>query len=333
VREALLKLLACPDLASRRWIWEQYDYLVRGQTAIRPGGDAALVRVDDTEKALAVTTDCSPRYCVADPVMGGRQAVVEAYRNISATGATPLAVTNNLNFGNPEREAIMGQFVGCVTGMGEACRALDFPVVSGNVSFYNETNGKGILPTPVIGGVGLIEDWSKAVTIAPAAGHTLVLIGEPGGWLGASLYLREIVGSEDGAPPPVNLEDERRAGELVRSLIAEGIVAACHDLSDGGLLVAAAEMALAGHVGLALAATGPDMSPHGYWFGEDQGRYLVATAAPDRVIEAAGAARLARTVVGTVGGDALTLDGFDPISLAELGRAHESWLPTYMAQP
>jgi len=333
LREALLALMGAPDLASRRWIWEQYDHLVRGETAIRPGGDAALVRVADTAKALAVTTDCAPRYCAADPVMGGRQAVAEAYRNISATGATPLAVTNNLNFGNPERAEIMGQFVGCVTGMGEACRALDFPVVSGNVSFYNETNGKGILPTPVIGGVGLIEDWAKAVRIALPAEHGLVLLGETQGWLGASLYLRELSGREEGAPPPVDLEAERRAGALVRSLIASGLVSACHDVSDGGLLVAAAEMALAGRTGLTLARPDGAGPAHAFWFGEDQGRYLVAARDPGAVLKAADAADVAAVVLGRSGGDALTADGCDPISLAELRRVHEAWLPDYMAAP
>jgi len=333
VPAALRKLMACPDLASRRWIWEQYDHLVRGETVIRPGGDAALVRIADTEKALAVTTDCTPRYCAADPVMGGRQAVAEAYRNISATGATPLAVTNNLNFGNPERSEIMGQFVGCVTGLGEACRALEFPVVSGNVSLYNETNGKGILPTPVIGGVGLIEDWTKAVRIALPEGHTLVLLGTTTGWLGASLYLRELSAREDGAPPPVDLDAERQAGTQVRKLIADGTAAACHDVSDGGLLVAAAEMALAGGTGLTLSQPGDAGPAHAYWFGEDQGRYLVATQDPDAVCKAAAAAGIEASVLGTAGGDALTVDGFDPISLSELRRVHEAWLPDFMATP
>jgi phosphoribosylformylglycinamidine synthase len=300
---------------------------------IRPGGDAALVRVADTDKALAVTTDCAPRYCVADPVMGGRQAVAEAYRNISATGATPLAVTNNLNFGNPERSEIMGQFVGCVTGIGEACRALDFPVVSGNVSLYNETNGKGILPTPVIGGVGLIEDCAKAVRIALPADASLVLLGATAGWLGASLYLRELAGREDGAPPPVDLDAERRAGELVRTLIADGLVSACHDVSDGGLLVAAAEMALAGRTGLTLAQPAETGPAHAYWFGEDQGRYLAATTDSNAVLAAAEAAGIEATVLGAAGGDALTVDGFDPISIAELRQIHEAWLPDYMAAP
>ncbi len=337
VGRSLMRLLACPDLASRRWIWEQYDYLVRGETVIRPGGDAGIVRIEGTDKALALTTDCTPRYCAADPAMGGRQAVAEAYRNLCAVGARPLAVTNNLNFGNPERPPIMGQFVGCIEGMGEACRALDFPVVSGNVSFYNETNGKGILPTPVIGGVGLIEDWRRVVDIAPRDGDLLIAICAGGdgseGWLGASLYLREIAGREDGAPPPVDLELERRNGELVRDLIAKSSVYACHDVSDGGLLVALAEMALAAGVGMSLARTGEDAPAHAFWFGEDQGRYIVASSEPGKVLAAAKDAGAAAAVIGRAGGDKLTVDSAEPISIADLRRAHEAWLPAYMANP
>ena len=337
VPRSLMRLLACPDLASRRWIWEQYDYLVRGETVIRPGGDAGVVRIPGTGKALAMTTDCTPRYCLADPVMGGRQAVAEAYRNLCAVGARPLAVTNNLNFGNPERRSIMGQFVGCIEGMGEACRALDFPIVSGNVSFYNETNGVGIPPTPVIGGVGLIEDWRRVVGIAPRDGDMLIAIGAGGeasqGWLGASLYLREIAGREDGAPPPVDLELERRNGELVRELIAGGRVNACHDVCDGGLLVALGEMALAGDIGMSLARSDEDAPAHGYWFGEDQGRYVVATGEPGKVLAAAREAGAGAAVIGRAGGDTLTVDGADPISIADLRRTHEAWLPAYMANP
>ena len=337
VLRSLMRLLSCPDLASRRWIWEQYDYLVRGETVIRPGGDAGIVRIEGSDKALALTTDCTPRYCAANPEMGGRQAVAEAYRNLCAVGARPLAVTNNLNFGNPERPPIMGQFVGCVEGMGEACRALDFPVVSGNVSFYNETNGKGIPPTPVVGGVGLIENWRRVVGISPREGDLLITIGASEdtqkGWLGASLYLREIAGREDGAPPPVDLKIERRNGELICGLIAENWVSACHDVSDGGLLVALAEMAMAGGVGMSLARLDEDMPEHGYWFGEEQGRYVVATSNPGKVLAAARETGAAAAVIGRAVSDKLTVDSADPISIADLRRAHESWLPAYMANP
>src|SRR5436305_3375149 len=207
----LLKLMASPALASRRWVWEQYDQSVGADTVQRPGGDAAVVRVHGSKKALAITTDCTPRYCYADPVEGGKQAVAEAYRNLCAVGAKPLAITNCLNFGNPQRPEVMGQFVGCVEGIAEACRALDFPVVSGNVSLYNETKGEdgtslAILPTPAIGGVGLLDDWEKSATIAfKAEGEAIVLLGQSNEHLGQSIWLFEIHRRRDGTPPPVDL--------------------------------------------------------------------------------------------------------------------------------
>ena len=280
--ECLERLIASPALASKRWIWEQYDHLVMGNTVKRPGGDAAVVRVGE-RKALALATDCTPRYCHADPVRGGAQAVAESWRNLTAVGAEPLALTDNMNFGNPERPEIMGQFVGVIEGMREACLALDYPVVSGNVSLYNETSGNAILPTPVIGGVGLIADARHAIDLAlKRDGDALILIGETHGHLGSSLYLREIEGREEGRPPPVDLAAERRQGDFVRAEIRAGHVAACHDLSDGGLLVAIAEMAMAGGRGVALDSQPADLPRHAWFFGEDQGRYLIETADPGR---------------------------------------------------
>src|SRR5688572_22316092 len=231
----LLKLMASPNLASRRWIWEQYDQSVGANTVQRPGGDAAVVRIHGTKKALAMTTDCTPRYCYADPVEGGKQAVAEAYRNLGAVGARPLAITNCLNFGNPQRPEIMGQLVGCIQGMAEACRALDFPVVSGNVSLYNETKADdgtsaAILPTPAIGAVGLLDEWEKSATIGfKAEGEALWLIGRDCDHLGQSLWLAECRNRREGRPPAVNLEEERKAGELVRKLIQQDLVTAVHD--------------------------------------------------------------------------------------------------------
>ena len=246
-----------------------------GDTVGGPGGDAAVVRIHGTGRGLALTSDCTPRYCLADPVEGGRQAVAEAWRNLTAVGAQPLAVTDNLNFGDPERPEVMGQFVGCIQGMGEACRALDFPVVSGNVSLYNETNGQAVLPTPVVGAVGLLDDLSSRVGLAlPGPGLALVLVGETRGHLGRSLWLEAVEGCEEGPPPPVDLAAERRNGDFVRAEIRAGRVAACHDLSDGGLLVAAAEMALAGGVGAVVRS--PLADAVAGLFGEDQARYLLA---------------------------------------------------------
>ncbi|WP_028794218.1 phosphoribosylformylglycinamidine synthase subunit PurL [Thalassobaculum salexigens] len=335
--EVLATLMSCPDMASRRWIWEQYDHLVMGDTMIRPGADSGVVRIRDTDRGLAVTVDCTPRYCLADPKTGGAQAVVETWRNITATGATPLAATNNLNFGNPEKPVIMGQIVGCVTGMGDACRALDYPIVSGNVSLYNETEGTAILPTPVIGGVGVIENVNKLATPAlKAAGETLVVLGQPAdrkdGWLGCSLYLREVEGREEGAPPPIDLAAERRTGDLVRALIAEGAVSACHDVSDGGLLVAVAEMALASKT-FGADVTAPEGAvAHAWAFGEDQGRYVVTTSDPAGLTARAESAGVPAATVGTVAdGGRLTLNGMPLISGEELSRRHEAWLPKYMA--
>jgi phosphoribosylformylglycinamidine synthase II len=331
--DALKRLVACPDLASKRWIWEQYDYLVQGQTVERPGGDAAIVRIADNGKALALATDSTPRYCLADPVRGGMQAVAESWRNLTAVGALPLALTDNMNFGNPEKPEIMGQFAGAIEGMREACLALDYPVVSGNVSLYNETSGSAILPTPVIGGVGLLPDASRAVGLAlKRDGDALVLIGDTRGHLGASLYLREIEGSEEGPPPPVDLAAERINGDFVRAAIAKGRVAACHDLSDGGLLVALAEMAMAGGRGAALDPLPEGLPPHAYFFGEDQGRYLIETGDAELLLRDAKNARICAQRIGTVGGAALTLPGGGAISVAELKAANEAWLPDYMAQ-
>lgn len=327
--ECLKKLIACPDLASKRWVWEQYDHLVMGNTVKRPGGDAAVVRINDGGKALALATDSTPRYCRADPELGGMQAVAESWRNLTAVGAAPLALTDNMNFGNPEKPEIMAEFAGAITGMRAACLALDYPVVSGNVSLYNETNGSAILPTPVIGGVGLIADAAKAVDLAlKGYGNALILVGKTKGHLGASLYLREIEGREDGAPPPVDLAAELTHGDFVRSQIDAGHVAACHDVSDGGLLVAIAEMAMAGDRGIALTALPAGAAG---LFGEDQARYLIETPVPDRVLAAAKDRGIYAQRIGTVEGTALTLPGGNAISVHELTAANEAWLPAYMA--
>ena len=325
---ALMKLIGCPDLASRAWITDQYDSTVGGQTVKRPGAaDAAVVRIEGRKRALAITTDCTPRYVQADPEVGGAQAVAETWRNITAVGAKPLAITDNMNFGNPQKPEIMGQFASAIKGMSAACVALDYPVVSGNVSLYNETEGRGILPTPAIGGLGVLEDAAHAVGLSLAPGLALVLIGETKGHLGQSLWLREILGREEGPPPPVDLAAERRNGDFVRSQILAGHVAACHDAADGGLLVAIAEMAMAGNVGAILnsAATG-----HGYWFGEDQARYVLSTAHADVVLAAAQAAGVSAAVIGHSGGESLKFSDGTTISVADLARENSRFFPEWM---
>jgi phosphoribosylformylglycinamidine synthase II len=328
--EALIKLLGSPDLCSKRWITEQYDTLILGNTIQGPGGDAAVVRLGDGPKGLALTTDCAERYCEADPREGGKQAVAEAWRNLIAVGARPLALTDNLNFGNPENPQAMGQLVGCIEGIGEAARALDFPVVSGNVSLYNETMGAGIPPTPAIGGVGLIEDVAKAATLAfKTAGEDILLVGGAPGWLGRSVWLAMIAGRQEGAPPPVDLSAERRNGAFVASLIRAKRVSAVHDLSDGGLAVALAEMAMAGGIGATIAADGPE---HAFFFGEDQGRYVLTAPAAETaaIVEEAGQLVVSCMRIGVTGGETLRLGGAAPVALAALIEAHENLLPDYM---
>ncbi|WP_421932505.1 phosphoribosylformylglycinamidine synthase subunit PurL [Phenylobacterium sp.] len=330
--KAVLQLMSAPDMASKRWLWEQYDRHVMADTLedSATGADAGIVRVHGTRKALAMTSDVTPRYVQNDPYEGGKQAVAEAWRNLTCVGADPIAITDNLNFGNPERPEIMGQIVRAIDGMAEACRALDFPVVSGNVSLYNETNGAAIPPTPTVGAVGILADSTKRADFAGMkAGDTLVLLGETRGELGASMYLREILGREDGAPPPVDLAMERRIGDFVRGEIEARRVTVVHDLSDGGLVAAAAEMALASNVGVTLEL--PSKLPdHALLFGEDQGRYLIAVADPIALLKAAHAAGIAGEVVGHADGQALACAGIFSVSLDDLRTSHEGWMPGYM---
>ena len=322
---ALLTLIGCPDLCSRAWVWDQYDSTVGGQTVRRPGAaDAAVVKLEGSRRGLALTTDCTPRYCAADARLGGMQAVAEAWRNLTATGARPLAITDNMNFGNPEKPLVMGQFAAAIAGMAAACLALDFPVVSGNVSLYNETEGQPILPTPAIGGLGVLDNAGMAARIALPPGLNLVLVGATSGHLGQSLWLREVAGREDGPPPDVDLAAERANGDFVRARILDGAVRACHDISDGGLLIAVAEMALAGDTGITLTATGD----HGFWFGEDQSRYLLAVADGAALVASASVPAM---VIGHSGGAAeLILRGGGTISLARLRAAHEAFFPAWM---
>jgi phosphoribosylformylglycinamidine synthase subunit PurL len=320
----LLKMMASPSLASRRWIAEQYDSQV-GADTLQTGGDAGVVRVHGTKKALAITTDCTPRYVYADPYEGGKQAIAEAFRNLCAVGARPLAVTNCLNFGNPQRPEIMSQFVHALEGMGDACRALDFPIVSGNVSLYNESKatggGSAILPTPAIGGVGILEDYSAMMTMPfKAAGERIATIGFHHEAIGQSLWLREIHGREDGESPMVDLEDERLCGEVVRRLIEQGKVTAVHDVSDGGLTVALAEMALASGIGAELKEMTGEFA-----FSETQALYVV-TYRDDVELDPQ---EVPFTEIGRTGGDALVLNG-KPVALADLREAHASFFRDWM---
>ncbi|MBL8535897.1 MAG: phosphoribosylformylglycinamidine synthase subunit PurL [Hyphomonadaceae bacterium] len=332
---SIAKLMASPDMASKRWIWEQYDSHVMGDTVADSGSDAAIVRLYGTPRALAMTCDVTPRYVEADAYEGGKQAVAEAWRNLTAVGAKPLAVTDNLNFGNPQRPEIMGQIVEAIEGMAEACRALAFPVISGNVSLYNETNGQAILPTPAIGGVGVIDNLERRATAdALKSGDVVVLVGDADGHLGQSLYARELFGF-GGAAPKVDLTLEKKNGDFVRALIADGLVRAAHDLSDGGLASAAAEMALSADVGVKLGYQG-DLSDAAFLYGEDQARYLVALRpeALQTLERRAREAGVSFLVVGEAEGRDLSYIGAagnrESLSLEDLRKAHEGWLPAYM---
>jgi phosphoribosylformylglycinamidine synthase subunit PurL len=332
---SLTKLLSAPDQCSKRWIWEQYDRHVMGDTLADSGSDAAIVRLYPGPRALAMTCDVTPRYVEADAREGGKQAVAEAWRNLTAVGARPLAVTDNLNFGNPQRPEIVGQIVYAIEGMAEACRELAFPVISGNVSLYNETNGQAILPTPAIGGVGVIDNLERRATAdALQQGDTLVLIGDTAGHLGQSVYARDLFELGGGAPK-VDLALEKKNGDFVRGLIADGLVRACHDLSDGGLAVAAAEMALGSDVGVQLGYQG-DLSDPAFLYGEDQARYLIALPSnkADDLDKRARAAGVSYLVVGEAGGREISYLGVsgnrERVPLEDLRKAHESWLPAYM---
>ncbi len=334
--KSLTALMTTPDMASKRWIWEQYDRHVMGDTLADSDGDsdAAIVRLYGSKRALAMTCDVTPRYVEADAYEGGKQAVAEAWRNLTVTGARPLAVTDNLNFGNPQRPEVMGQIVRAIDGLAEACRTLEFPVISGNVSLYNETNGQAILPTPAIGGVGILDNLERRATAdALKPGDTLVLIGETSGHLGQSIYAASM--NLGGPAPRVDLALEKKNGDFVRSLIADGTVRAAHDLSDGGLACAVAEMALSSDVGVALGYQG-DLADAQFLYAEDQARYLIAlpsnkVGALDQRARTAGVSYL---VVGEAGGPELSYLGAsgqrERLSLEELREANEGWLPAYM---
>ena len=329
MKTAILKIVGSPDMCSRRWVWEQYDHLIGSNTAQIPGGDAGVVRVGPN-KAIALTTDVTPRYVEADPFEGGKQAVAESWRNLTCVGAKPIAITDNLNFGNPEKPEIMGQLVLALKGIDAACRVFAYPVVSGNVSLYNETNGQAILPTPAIGGVGLLKDLSKMMTLAfKAEGEAILLLGGHGSHLGQSIYLREVLGREEGAPPPVDLEKEKRHGDFVRSLINNRQITAAHDVSDGGLGLAVIEMALASGLGAKL-----DAMTHEQLFGEDQARYVLTCPAKEaaKIITQAHVKGIDVIRVGTVAAEpALKVGSEMQIPITDLKSAHEGWFPAFMA--
>ncbi|NKX72643.1 phosphoribosylformylglycinamidine synthase subunit PurL [Rhodobacteraceae bacterium R_SAG3] len=312
--DGLKALISSPNYAGKQWVYEQYDTTVMGDTARRPGLGGGMVRVHGTDKKLAFTSDVTPRYVKANPIEGGKQAVAEAYRNLCAVGAKPLATTDNLNFGNPEKPEIMGQFVGALKGIGEAVSALDMPIVSGNVSLYNETDGQAILPTPTIGAVGLVAAGEEPILGEARDGHVLLLVGETTGHLGQSALLHEVFNREDGDAPAVDLEAEKRNGEFIRN--NRDFIKACTDISDGGLVLAAFEMAEAAGVGVQI-----DASDTPTLFGEDQARYLVACNfdQAEALMIAAGQAGVPLETVGKFTGDTVKVGGSEA-TLEELSQ-------------
>ena len=327
--ETLLKLLGSPDLCSKRWIYQQYDHQVMGDTVILPGGDASMVRIHGTKKALAITTDCTPRYCFADPVEGGKQAVAETYRNIVATGAKPLAITNCLNFGNPQKPEIMGQIVGCLDGMAQACVALNYPIISGNVSLYNETMGTGVHPTPAIGGVGLLDDVDNRKTIAfKQEDEDIIIIGETKGEFGSSIYCRDVCGCAKSAPPRVDLQEEFKNAAFILSM--NEYITACHDVSDGGMVIALSEMAMNGNLGAEINIESK-LPLHTKLFAEDQARYILTTRLPQTILNKAKEAGVYAQKLGKVKGNKLVINDKISVSVDELKTAHEKFLPEFMS--
>ncbi|MBN7805043.1 phosphoribosylformylglycinamidine synthase subunit PurL [Agrobacterium rosae] len=336
VADALLKLVGSANNSSRRWVYEQYDTLIQGNSLQLPGGDAGVVRVEGHDKkALAFSSDVTPRYVEADAFEGGKQAVAECWRNITATGALPLAATDNLNFGNPEKPEIMSQLVHAIKGIGEACLALEFPIVSGNVSLYNETNGQAILPTPTIGGVGLIADWGKMARIRFAASDEVILLaGAPEGLgkhIAQSVYMRDVHGRTDGPAPHVDLAHEKKTGDFVRAIITDGLTSAVHDCSSGGLALAVAEMAMASDIGATVDAV-EGYNPVLTFYGEDQGRYVltVSQANLETVAARAAAKDVSLVAIGKTGGSSVKLGTARSVEINELRSAHESWFPQFM---
>ena len=322
----LNKMISHPNLCSRKWIWEQYDHMVMADTIVRPGSDAAVVRVHGTNKGIAISTDCSPTYCRHNSFEGGKHAVVETWRNLVASGALPIAITDCMNFGNPEKPEIMGEFVECIRGMTDACSTLNYPVVSGNVSLYNETNGEGIYPTPAIGGVGLIKDLSKTMTISlKEEGNIICVIGKSNNHLGNSQYLSIIQNKEEGSTPSIDLDEELKNGRFILDCVKKNLLKSIHDIGEGGLLVAAAEMCISGNIGVNIDVSKEFL--HGYFFGEDQSRYLIEINLNDikKVNSLAAEKNISIEEIGIIKGLELKINNVGAISIAALDKSHKHW--------
>ena len=331
--DCLNKILSNPNISDKRWIWDQYDHTVMGDTIQKPGGDAGVVRVHGTKKAVAASVDSSASYCYSHPLTGGKQIVCESWRNLISVGAKPIAITNCLNFGNPEKEKNMGEFVECIEGITEASKYLDFPVVSGNVSFYNETNDKGIKPTPAIGGVGLIKDYEKMITMDfKQTGNIVYVIGKTEGHLDQSIFAKEILSEKKGPPPSINLFNEKNIGETILNLIENKLVQSCHDVSLGGILTAVAKMCIKGQKGIKIHSFKELVNKFEYFFGEDQGRYIIEIESSNvnKVNDLLKKNSVHFDDLGIIDENNLSFNGELNLPIEDLTKTHKYWLKGYM---
>ena len=335
ISESLKKILISPNNSEKSWVWEQYDHTVMGDTVQKPGGDSSVIRIHEKNKGVAMTVDSSSHYCLADPITGGKQVVCEAWRNLISVGSKPIAITNCLNFGNPEKDEIMGQFVETIDGISQACKYLDFPVVSGNVSFYNETQSKAISPTPTIGGVGLIKNLDYMTTInLKEIGSYILVVGKTLGHLYQSEFFREVLEIKDGPPPEINLFNEKNNGLLIQTLISKKLVNSVHDISSGGILVALSEMCISGKIGANIKVPRNNISLHEYLFGEDQSRYLIEINEENNVevSKILEKNNIYYEIIGKTQKDSLYLNNEFNIKLNDLSELNSFWFRNYFKE-
>ena len=335
ITEVLKKILTNPNICDKEWIWQQYDHTVMGDTIQKPGGDSGVVKVHGTNKAVAASVDSSAVYCYAHPLTGGKQIVCESWRNLISVGANPIAITNCLNFGNPEKERNMGEFVECVQGISEASKYLEFPIVSGNVSFYNETKNKGIKPTPSIGGVGLIKNYKKMVTMdLKKVNNLVIVIGKTEGHLDQSIFARSILSEKNGPPPEINLFNEKNNGETILKLIEEGLIESAHDISLGGIIIALSRMCIKGNKGVKLNKLKSLINKFQYFFGEDQGRYIIEITKDNlkKVKEILNNNSVHYDELAIVVEKDIIIDKEPILSVDELIHSNKKWLKEYMVQ-
>jgi len=332
IKDSLIKILSHHNYSNKSWVWEQYDHMVMTDTIQKPGGDSAVIRYHGKNKGIAATVDCVPRYCKAHPKSGAMQAVCETWRNLISVGAQPIAITNCLNFGNPEKKEIMGQFVDSINGMREACEALNYPVISGNVSLYNETNGVAIYPTPTIGGVGLLKNINHMMTFNfKNTENIIVVVGETSGHLSQSALIYDVIGNKEGPPPQINLKEEKKNGLFISDLIKSKLVTAVHDISHGGIIVTVAEMCMASNIGAKIKVSGSNSDKIKYLFSEDQARYLIEISKKDleKIKKIANTKNIKIDIIGNTQSEIFEVENHLKISVKELKTKNESWFKNY----